>query len=155
MIIEQIHVFSFYLCRCNILFRHVRWLGCQQPGSHSMYVLSGQMGMSQKPSGTVGNLGTQAVPSYYMAQASGDHGSTRQSGICANVVLLAGHRVLHCSCLNFNTSELLCKPPIRQLSQVGLPFVPHVPDCHLIQCDGTIPWAMFPAIYYILMAGIL
>ena len=39
-----------------------------------MYVLSGQMGMSQKPSGTVDNSGTEAFPSYYTAQARGAMG---------------------------------------------------------------------------------
>lgn len=38
------------------------------------------------------------------------------------VVLLAEHRVLHRSCLNFSTSKLLRCPPICQLSQDSLPI---------------------------------
>lgn len=41
---------------------------------------------------------------------------------CATVVLLAGHRVLRRSCLNFSTSKLLRCPPICQLSQDSLPI---------------------------------
>lgn len=41
---------------------------------------------------------------------------------CATVRLLAGHRVLRRSCLNFSTSKLLRCPPICQLSQDSLPI---------------------------------
>ena len=49
---------------------------------------------------------------------------------CATVRLLAGHRVLCRSCLNFSTSKLLRCPPICQLSQDSLPI-----RCYLKQFD--------------------
>lgn len=45
----------------------MNWTGCQYLGFHLMYVLPGQMGMSQKPSGVAGSLGGEVMPPLHNA----------------------------------------------------------------------------------------
>ena len=45
-----------------LLKAHMNWTGCQWFGFHLMYVLQGQMGMSQKPSGVAGSIGGEVMP---------------------------------------------------------------------------------------------
>lgn len=91
-----------------------------------MYVLSGQMGMSQKPSGVAGTHRRESdTPQHHRKMHGQGRWGPRVNNLvrnCATVRLLAGHRVLRRSCLNFSTSKLLRCPPICQLSQDSLPI---------------------------------
>lgn len=99
-----------------------------------MYVPSRQMGVSQKPSGVAGKQKERKAntphpspqlhlqPSIMLGQGRWGPRVNNFVRNCTTVVLLAGHRVLRRSCLNFSTSKLLRCPPICQLSQDSLPI---------------------------------
>lgn len=95
-------------------------------GFRLMYVLWGQMGMSQKPSGVAGTHRRESdTPHHHRKMHGQGRWGPRVNNLvrnCATVRLLAGHRVLRRSCLNFSTSKLLRCPPICQLSQDSLPI---------------------------------
>lgn len=94
-------------------------------GFRLMYVLSGQMGMSQKPSGVAGTHRRESGSPRHRRKMHGQgRWGPRVNNLvrnCATVRLLAGHRVLRRSCLNFSTSKLLRCPPMCQLSPDSLP----------------------------------
>lgn len=95
----------------------MNWTGCQFLGFHLMYVQSGQMAFwCKRQHGS----GSNFPPPSYIMHDQGRWGPRVNTLVrnCATVRLLAGHRVLHRSCLNFSTSKLLRCPPAH------LPTVP-------------------------------